>query len=175
MKNRSKTTTITLADGFILMIAVYLLFGGPGGFSATSTANFFVVILSMILLYKMGNRAEQTATLLISAIVLIWVILIFSESFVSTITPLLGRDSTFTGRTDIWSMALRDAAQHPILGTGFGSYFATDNEFSRTFGYTGHNGLLDVYVELGVAGIIFVLVFLLSFYRRAARRVRSII
>lgn len=166
VKNISKTTTITLADGFILTIAVYLLFGGPGGFSATSTANFIVVILSMILFYKMGNRAEQTATLLISAVVLVWIILIFSESFVSTITSLLGRDSTFTGRTDIWAMALRDAAQHPILGTGFGSYFATDNEFSRTFGYTGHNGLLDIYVELGVVGIILVLVFFLSFYRR---------
>ena len=164
--NISRTTSTTLADGLILAIAVYLLFGGPGGFSATSTANFIVIIFALILLYKMKNRAEQCAAILFFAVALMWIILIFSESFVSTITSFLGRDQTFTGRTDIWAMAMRDAAQNPIMGTGFGSYFATANEFTKTFGNTGHNGLLDVYVELGIVGVLILLVFLFSFFRR---------
>lgn len=169
MKNISKTVTRTLADGFVLMISVYLLFGGPGGHSATSTANFLLTILSLILLFSMGNRTRQMSTLLICAVVIGWVLLIFSESFVSTFTALLNRSPDFTERADIWAMALSDAASHPILGTGFGGYFDTGNEFSRTHGYSAHNGLLDVYVELGLVGIIFVLVFLLSFFRRVRR------
>jgi exopolysaccharide production protein ExoQ len=166
MENVSKPIFRTLADGLIFVMAVYMLFGGPGGFSATSTANYLFIICCVILLYKMGKYSGQMATILICSVVTIWLLLIFSESFISTITPLLGRDETFTGRTDIWAMALRDAAPHPVLGTGFGSYFATDNEFSNTFGYTGHNGLLDIYVELGVVGVLILLGFLLSFYRK---------
>ena len=168
-RNGFKPTSKTLADGLIWVIAVYMLFGGPGGYSATSTANFVVIILCLTLFYKMGNWATQTATLLTSGAVMAWVLLIFSESFVSTMTPLVGRDATFTDRIEVWAMALRDAAQHPILGTGFGAYFATDNEFTRTYFHTGHNGLVDVYVELGVVGVIFVLVFLFSFFRKVHR------
>ena len=165
-KNGISALSRTFADGLVLVIAVYLLFGGSGGFSATSTTNFGLVTLCMMFLYTMGAKAHRISTILIGCVVLAWIALIFSDSFSSTFTSMVGRDETFTDRTLIWAMALSDAAQNPILGTGFGSYFATDNEFSNTFGYTGHNGLLDVYVELGAVGVLILLGFVLSFFKK---------
>jgi O-antigen ligase len=122
----------------------------------------------MLFLFRMKNRAKRVATLLICAAAFIWVLLIVGGSFVQDVTQAVGRDPSFTGRTELWRMLLKIGARHPFLGAGYGGYFGTPgNEFQEVYGYVvGHNGLLDVFVELGAAGLILVLAFHLRFYRQ---------
>jgi exopolysaccharide production protein ExoQ len=69
------------------------------------------------------------------------------------------RDVTLTGRTDLWYDMLQIAWQHPFLGVGYGSFWIGDlaNKLWESHYWRpsqGHNGYLDVFVELGVVGII---------------------
>lgn len=165
-----RTRATNLADGTVLGLALYLLVATPSGaYSATSIATTLVILVVLFILFKYEHQAQGLATLVGIAMIIFWVAMISMESFLQTATSLLGRDETLTGRSDIWEMALTDAWRNPVLGTGFGSYFNTGNVFTQTFGNTGHNGLLDVFVETGFIGVAFLIVFLLSFYQKLQR------
>jgi O-antigen ligase len=79
-------------------------------------------------------------------------------------------DTTFTGRTTLWSFLVSQIYERPFRGVGIGSFWgvsqlgllsqAGDDWFAKTF--QGHNGYLDVAVTLGVVGLGLCLIFLLS-------------
>jgi O-antigen ligase len=76
----------------------------------------------------------------------------------------LGRDLTFTGRTEVWRelLALRT---DPWLGTGFMSLWDDPNYRSRMpewVAFSAHNGYLEVYLAGGFIGVILLGVLLLS-------------
>jgi O-antigen ligase len=73
---------------------------------------------------------------------------------------IVGRDASLTGRATIWKAANLYADEKPILGYGFGSFFApesvTRNRISRALGADvphAHNFFLDVRLDLGWLGV----------------------
>jgi O-antigen ligase len=79
----------------------------------------------------------------------------------------LGKDLTFTGRTAIWSAVLEKIWERPLLGygcSGFWNGWKSDAaDVWRILGYEAphaHNGFLELWLELGLLGLI---VFTLSF------------
>lgn len=76
----------------------------------------------------------------------------------------MGRDSTFSGRTDIWS-SLLPTVTSPILGSGFDSFWNSSSVqvFRQNLERLGfyhperlneaHNGYLEVYLNLGWIGV----------------------
>jgi O-antigen ligase len=75
---------------------------------------------------------------------------------------LLGREdsnlSTLTGRTDIWGFALQHAAERPILGYGYNSFWSPRHtaEVSAVVDWKiseGHSAYLDTLLNLGVVGL----------------------
>jgi O-antigen ligase len=78
--------------------------------------------------------------------------------------------STFTGRTDLWSMAIDHVARSPLVGYGYGCsrYIFLD---LATFPATHpHNLLLDTMVETGIPGALIELAMFLALLRRARYR-----
>ena len=76
---------------------------------------------------------------------------------------LLGRDATLTARTTIWKGIATRAMQRPWLGHGYGAFWASPmgQEPLPRVGITiteAHNGIVDVFAEVGVVGVILVLV-----------------
>jgi len=77
-------------------------------------------------------------------------------------TGILGRDSSFTGRTDIWNAVLSEKT-NPIVGTGFYSFWIGERaeRLSQAYHYLlneAHNGYLEIYLNGGFIGLsIFVL------------------
>ena len=78
----------------------------------------------------------------------------------------LSRDSTFTGRTELWTVLLEKARVHPWLGYGYGAFWRGATGMSGEvqealhgwYPIHAHNGFLDIVLELGILGlIIFVL------------------
>lgn len=73
---------------------------------------------------------------------------------------LLGKDSSLTGRTDIWAAVLRQVEHRPLVGYGFGAVW-TDPWGPAWFirhevkweAPTAHNGWLDVLLQLGAVGL----------------------
>jgi exopolysaccharide production protein ExoQ len=95
----------------------------------------------------------------------------------SVVTSALGRSSTLSGRTDIWKASIA-AADSPVLGTGFESFWNVNVE-KVALGLPGywqihnlvsaHNGYLEVYLDLGWVGLCLIAFILISGYRNAIK------
>jgi O-antigen ligase len=97
----------------------------------------------------------------------------------------LGRDSTLSGRTDIWA-ALLPTVSNPVLGAGYESYWISPSAeiLWRTLSDEGwwhpeivvteaHNAYIEMYANLGWIGIGLVSFILISGYRRAIAAFRK--
>lgn len=90
----------------------------------------------------------------------------------------MGRKANLSGRTDIWA-ALIPAAYNPLTGAGFESFWISPNVktfqqiLARESWYQpdllneAHDGYLEVYLELGMIGVVLIAFVLLTGYRRA--------
>jgi exopolysaccharide production protein ExoQ len=76
----------------------------------------------------------------------------------------VGKDSTLTGRTYLWSEGIQTGMQNPILGVGFGAFWVPGtleaeklwyqfDMFTRT-GFHFHNLFISLFVDLGIIGCI---------------------
>jgi O-antigen ligase len=72
----------------------------------------------------------------------------------------LGRDATLTGRTTLWNLALEAGMREPWFGTGYRAFW-TEKGAAAVYANlgswdavgNGHNGYLDVWLELGFIGL----------------------
>jgi O-antigen ligase len=90
----------------------------------------------------------------------------FNITPVQMVVKATGRDMTLTDRTLLWTDIIDNAAKSPIVGVGMGAFWVGEigydlyplpNWSHKTPGWRpdgGHNGFLDVYVELGVIGLL---------------------
>lgn len=82
----------------------------------------------------------------------------------------LGRNSTLTGRTAIWHQVL-DLAENPLFGSGFESFWLGDRLGKMWSDNVGaqlneaHNGYIEIYLNLGLSGVIFLAVLIVTGYR----------
>jgi O-antigen ligase len=79
---------------------------------------------------------------------------------------LLGRDTTLTGRTDIWNLVLSEGV-NPLFGTGFYSFWSGERlaRISATYSIElneAHNGYLETYLNSGWIGVLLLLAVILS-------------
>ncbi|HEY1788138.1 MAG TPA: O-antigen ligase family protein [Verrucomicrobiae bacterium] len=90
--------------------------------------------------------------------------------FLGSFIHLLGRDETFTGRTDIWHI-LWNWKVNPIVGTGFESFWLGDRREAVQNLYPGlnqaHNGYLETYLNLGGIGVALTVGILLATYGKS--------
>lgn len=85
------------------------------------------------------------------------------------IAPLVGRDSTLTGRTSIWSQVAHFIGQRPLFGYGYDAFWrgmqGPSFQVAAAVHFVvahAHNGFLEIALELGAAGL---LLFALSWLR----------
>jgi O-antigen ligase len=150
---------------------LYLLKGFNGAYAATAVGFLIAGIASLLFLYKTKNYSRHISTYIVIVVALGLFSMSVSESLVSTVTSLFARNESFTGRTDIWH-AVRDvASRQPWLGVGYGSYWGLqDGLIYSTFGVReAHSGYLEVYLDVGIVGVIIFFAFLLSHYLKTLR------
>ena len=140
------------------------------------------VLLSAVFLYKTGSRTSLfdcagavLAGLLFTRyharyrIIVIPLVLLLvlaagtvTNIYADPLSALLSQKATLSGRLDIWDLSTRYMADHPILGSGFGSFWAAGPD-SPAYVYgkgwvteipQGHNGFLDLAVSLGIPGLV---------------------
>jgi exopolysaccharide production protein ExoQ len=95
---------------------------------------------------------------------------------------LIGRDETLSGRTHLWDLAIRSGMRHFALGAGYRSFW-TENGAMDIFQEltwrvpsvgNGHNGYLDIWLELGAVGFgAFLLVLCATLHRLTRWLMRS--
>lgn len=165
---------VMIANGVVLSTAGYLLHTAH---SATSVACF--ALGSAVMIFASIPAVARRSFLIHIAVGSV-VFLAFSSLFLnlgSSLVESLGRDSSLTGRTDIWNIVL-SLVTNPILGTGYESFWLGWRlEKMRQIYWNNvnqaHNGYLEVYLNLGWVGISFLTVALFTGYRRVVESVRS--
>jgi O-antigen ligase len=83
--------------------------------------------------------------------------------FRGPLLALLGRSSDLTNRLDIWAIVTETAGQRPVAGWGWISYWAPWVEpyddlvvIKGVTYFQAHNAWLDVYLQLGILGLVVV-------------------
>ena len=118
----------------------------------------FLMGSALIVFVKVSgrNRPADIHIAVGSMVVLATFLFVFPEIFVSAI-HLVGRNATLTGRTGLWKDLLA-MDTHPWLGTGFESFWLGSRLEHIWSLYPwhpneAHNGYLEVYLNLGLAGV----------------------
>lgn len=125
-------------------------------------------VLALIPLYRsLRLRATLSLALWTLAILLGTTVLTAVLANAEPVLAALGRDTSLTGRTDLWVVVLASIAEEPWLGYGYNAFWVGSAGASgtvlRSVGWEtphAHNGLLDLGLELGVVGV---LLFLIGF------------
>jgi O-antigen ligase len=110
----------------------------------------------VITLFRFGGAARMAG---ICVLVFAAPVIAFAAISPDTLLELLGKDPTLTGRTELWALVIQFISQRPMLGWGLTAFWTPANPFSadisNTLGWVvpeAHNGLLELLLEIGVAG-----------------------
>jgi len=123
---------------------------------------------------KSGPLRAVIATWLAVVVVIGAGLLIATET--DTFFALLGKDATLTGRTEIWSGIMQQMSEHPWRGFGYGAVW-DDPSFTGPKAWIGyqahfipadaHSGWLELYIALGLGGVILFALFLLQIWAQS--------
>jgi len=127
----------------------------------SSTAILCMTLGSVILLIMktsfFENQVKNLGTWLMVLLLTAIVISSIPDLFASLV-ELLGRDTTLTGRTDLW-MELLAQPFNPLLGYGYQSFWQTPEaaRLGEKFYFIpnqAHNGYLEVYIQTGLISLL---------------------
>jgi len=96
-------------------------------------------------------------------------------NYLPVLFGLLGRDSSLTGRTEVWTAVIHSIIKRPLLGYGYYAYWLgltgeSANAILSThwvFGYA-HNGILEIFLQLGTTGVVLFFVTFIQALKNAA-------
>ncbi len=155
--------------GYILSIALIVLS------TSKSSLVVFLSLTAILPLYRSWRRNyNQLIPLTIALILTVGSISTLLIDNLPVVADALGKDLTLTGRTDIWSAMFDLIWERPWLGYGFNAVWRDwDSEITaylwRTLAWEcpyGHNGFMDLFAELGIAGLsVFLLSFITTYFR----------
>ncbi|HSR10530.1 MAG TPA: O-antigen ligase family protein, partial [Thermodesulfobacteriota bacterium] len=138
----------------------------------SSTALFCLVLGSAVLWVMQRPSARRQARYLFLHALLagFFAMMIYSlpgmfEDFVK----ILGRDSTLTGRTEIWASLLKEPV-NALLGKGYQSFWVPAKRDAYLLNQA-HNGYLEVYLNGGLLGVLTLLTLLLSATRNVKKEI----
>jgi exopolysaccharide production protein ExoQ len=166
---RDKTSPLRkrflIAEGIFLVLVIYLLHEAH---SATSLACFILAGTVLVLTSRSGLAGRpKTVHLLVAGVVALAVIALFFDPTGSMVSTL-GRNSTLTGRTDVWARATT-IVENPLLGSGFETFWLGNRlEYMRRLDpglNQSHNGYIELYLNLGWVGIVIVGTMMIKGYR----------
>lgn len=162
--NKMTGKMYTLGRALLLIMVVWIML-----MVNSATSLVCLILGTCILIFIRRPRVIRqvrylgTYSLMLSLVIL----LVYSvpgimEGFVDT----LGRNMTFTGRTDLWADLLKMNI-NPIIGTGYQSFWLGPHaEYMWNKYYfhpnQAHNGFLETYLNGGLAGVLLLMAMLIS-------------
>ncbi len=155
------------ANGIVVAMTLWLFIMAD---SATSLACF--ALGGVLMTLQSGAKGPTRVHVTVGAMICVAVVgYVFQDAYASMVQAL-GRDTTLTGRTDIWS-DLFAMDLNPWVGTGFETFWLGPRaEFFWNKYYfhpnQAHNGYIETYINLGWLGVGFLALMIVSGYRHIA-------
>ncbi|MBZ5614918.1 MAG: O-antigen ligase family protein [Acidobacteriia bacterium] len=145
--------------------------------SQTSTVS---LLIALALMLRTGWLASQRVSRLVFVVALsLPILLLCTQEFASVFTPLLtilGRDATFTGRTDIWHH-ITFGTVNPVIGAGYWSFWGGPGGRAisiamKTGVPNAHDGYLDIFLDGGLIGLFLLSCVLIASGRRLIKNLQ---
>ncbi len=145
---------------------------------ANSSTSLGVLLLASAIIIFLGfnfvDPRRITMYLVIGMVVLVPLDLVFGLH--DLVIHALGRNTTLTGRTDIWDILIHWDL-NPIIGDGFESFWLGDHVDEIARMQTGlvineaHNGYLETYINIGLLGLAITVAMIMATYFKSCRAV----
>jgi len=167
-RGKLRRNELFLTGGFLL--AIWWLFSMAH--SSTALVSFFVGVLVVLILgLRFVDKRFIGTYVVIGVLALLaaeWAFGIYASAI-----QLLGKDSTLTDRTLLWSELLK-VKINPLFGAGFESFWLGDRfrNFAESRWWQpnqAHNGYLETYLNLGLVGLVLLIVLLIATFWKVRR------
>jgi exopolysaccharide production protein ExoQ len=166
-----RTRKILLVNGAFIWMTMWLLNHASSATSTVCLVMGWMVILAART--KLFRRRPGFLKFMVPATFCLYLILAFGFNINGDLAGAVGRDPTLTGRSNIWEAVL-STHTNPIVGTGYESFWLGDRltHVWRLAGHINeaHNGYLEIYLTLGLVGVLLLFIFLIASYRNICRR-----
>jgi exopolysaccharide production protein ExoQ len=117
---------------------------------------------SLWLLQKMPPREALFASMLVVTVFAAVAYVVYA--YAALLLPAVGKDVTLNERTVIWAAVWTTISKHPLLGYGYGAFWTGLQGASLNIvlisGWAlmqAQNGYLDMWLQVGVAGVVLIL------------------
>ena len=130
---------------------------------STTAIGTFAVMLMLCIIYRIFRwRYEIMVSAILAVTIIGFVALIIIAGYIGSDSLLssVGKDTTLSGRTDIWQYVWDQIQLRPWLGYGLAAFW---NGFDGPSGYVqlamrisiiyAHNGFLDIWLSIGLIGL----------------------
>jgi len=162
------TRKVLVSCGFLLSAVVLIV----GSKSTTGLIALMSICLMSIWLF-VDRRAGRLMALALAVCILSLTVL-GGALETDKIVAAFGRDTTFSGRSDLWPVLIDEAKFHPIIGCGFNGFWVADNpSVVRLYAWDqfpwkpneGHEGYLDLLNEIGAVGVLLLALMILRYFK----------
>lgn len=141
----------------------------------------FVTLLCIYPLYEAFRKSYVRGGLALGVVAsgVAWVA-IWTYSNYAEVMRFLGRDTSLTGRTSIWEASWYMIGERPWLGFGYSGFWTGRMGPCRyiwnMIGWPAphsHNGILDIWLELGLIGVVLISLAVVIYFGRALRLIHA--
>jgi O-antigen ligase len=144
--------------------------------SSTSTLSLILLAALLVWLQVWRFNKHLAVTAGLGVVVLMVFAGVWGYEDPDQFFAVLGRDPSLTGRTDLWPALWPYIVERMWLGWGYAAFWQASNDAAmRVWAQVewppphSHNGILEVSLDFGIVGVVFVLVMLGRYVGHAAR------
>ena len=176
-KDQNRISKVISYSVLILSGLIILLAYSSTNIMGLGLVLFLLVIFFIETIFKpIGAGRYTTVIIILFAFCLSITVILFSKETLELITGMLGKDLSFSGRTEIWAYLWPQAMKKFWLGYGYCTYWVMNSPRLAQFQYffdfqinEAHNGYLEIMLQLGFIGILLLVFFIVSFAKRALK------
>ena len=150
----------------------------------SQSATGAIILMVLIVLVRFSGSLRLRATILIPLLIGCALLLVggvvWLQHHAADLAGQMGKDTTLTGRTELWAVAIMMIQRHPWLGYGFGAFWrgpsGESGELLSAVRYQpphAHNGFIDLTLDLGLVGLAIFVAGLATALFAAVSRARS--
>ena len=173
-KTRSRISGPLIAHGVILAMMLWLVVKA----NSMTSLSCFLMASSLMVFTTIPVLGRNRGMIHLAVITLISIA--FSALFLhlgSGVLETMGRDSSLTGRTDLWKV-ISGMNPNVLMGAGFESFWLGPrlpllNSIFHWHPNEAHNGYLEVYLNLGWVGVTLVAAIIVTAYKNSLRTLRQ--
>ncbi len=169
LKNKNWTIMFEVV---VLLISFYLMT------RSGSVTAIILALLGVLLLFVVSKHDINKIKKFLALYVIVFILIMiawpgFLNNILTSLFSALGRETTLTGRIPMWGDLIKIGSKHFWLGSGYENFWLTS--FSQVWSkYSfrpnqAHNGYIEIFLNLGLAGFILFIIYLINSFRKVVR------